>query len=538
MKKMNSSAIELFKNKMLLVGMVNILVLSAMLGIQGAGYLGISLAVLVLLISFHSLWLSSLTARYVRGRNARNQQRSSRRFLKGVLLYVLSTGIVLGALLILASEQLSGFLFRDIHINICIMVVAVILLVHGVSEAVSGYLQGMGFYTPVKLFMFVKQAVIFAGSIAGMKFLEEYGEKVARLKHNEAVTSVYGAFGSLLGVLAGNVAGLLLLLVFCLLLRGELHSMRGKDNAKYQESSFQGFRVMFGPGLMQGVKYALLLSPLLVNYILYIRLCKKDGDSTSWIKTGGFLFGEVIPVMAVLVLGFTLLNHKNYRQLAGHWKNEAYAQFREKVYAMFLGIFVIALPVCAAVSVMAEPILKCMTKEASKEGSSILLYAGICAVFLIIEQTALKLTDIFNETWYLYLITAVCFGIQTAFAVTSFKVLDLGVSGILAGVILQAVLFCIFFFLKFSRRLKFTGAQLQKLVMALIVALGGVLMMLVIYLAVGKKLSAGMAVAVSMIPGFLLYLAAIVLLRIVSDRDAEHMPGGALFLWLNGLLHR
>lgn len=538
MKKMNSAAIELFKYKMLLAGMINILVLSSMLGIQGAGYLGISLAVLTFLISFHSLWLSALTARYVRGRNARNQQKSSRKFLKGVLIYILSTGVVLCALLILASDWIGGFLFRDIHINICIMVIAVILLVHGVSEAVSGYLQGMGFYMPVKLFLLVKQAVIFAGSIAGMKFLEEYGGKVARLKHNEAVTSVYGAFGSLLGVLAGNVAGLLLLLVFCLLLRGELHSMRGRDIAKYQESSFQGFRVMFGPGLIQGIKYAMLLSPCLLNYILYIRLCKKDGDSASWIKTGGFLFGEAIPVMAALVLGFTLLNHKNYRQLAGHWKNEAYTQFREKAYAMFLGIFVIALPVCAAVSVMAEPILKCMTKEASKEGSGILLYAGICAVLLILEQAALKLMDILNETWYLFLITAACFGIQAAFAATSFKALDFGVSGILAGVMLQAALFCIFFFLKFSRRLKFAGIQLQKLVMALIVALGGVLIMLVIYLSIGKKLSAGIAVAVSMIPGFLLYLAAVTLLRIVSDRDAEYMPGGALFLWLNRMLHR
>lgn len=538
MKKLNSSAIELFKYKMLLVGMVNILVLSAMLGIQGAGYLGISLAVLIFLISFHSLWLSALTARYVRGRNTRNQQKSSRNFLRGVLIYVISTGAVLCALLILGSERIGGFLFRDIHINICIMVIGVILLVHGISEAVSGYLQGMGFYMPVKLFLLVKQAVIFAGSIAGMKFLEEYGGKVAKLKHNEAITSVYGAFGSLLGVLAGNIAGLMLLLVFCLLLHGELHSMRGKDSAKYQESAFQGFRVMLGPGLMQGIKYALLSFSPLLNYILYIRLCKKDGDSTSWIKTGGFLFGKAIPVMAVLILGFTLLNHKNYRQLAGHWKNEAYTQFRERAYAMFLGIFVTVLPICAAISVMAEPILKCLTKEASKEGSSILMYAGICAVLLIVEQAALKLMDILRETGYLYLIAAACFGIQTAFAVTSFKVLDLGVSGILAGVILQAALFCIFFFLKCSRRLKFSGVQLQKLVMALIVALGGVLVMLVIYLAIGKKLSASVAVAASMIPGFLLYLVAVTLLRIVSDRDAEHMPGGALFLWLNGLLHR
>lgn len=538
MKKMNSSAIDLFKYKMLLVGMVNILVLSAMLGIQGAGYLGISLAVLTFLISFHSLWLSALVAKYVRGRNARNQQKSGRNFLKGALIYVLTTGTVICAVFIFASEWLGSFLIRDIHINICIMVIAVILLVHGVSEAVSGYLQGMSFYMPVKIFLLVRQAAVFAGSIAGMKLLEEYGGKVARLKHNEIVTSVYGAFGSLLGMLAGNIAGFILLLIFLLLLRGELHSMRSKDIARYQENAFHGVRVMFSLGLMQGIRYVLLLSPLLLNYILYIRLCKKDGDSVSWIKTGGFLFGEAVPVMAVLILGFAVLNHKNYRQLAGHWKNEAYSQFREKVYAMLLGVLGLALPVCAAISVMSEPIMQCLTKEAAKEGGDILLYAAVCAVLLILEQVAVKLMELWNEILYLFLIIAASFGVQTAFAVTAFRALDLGAMGILYGAMLQAALLIVFFFVKFSRRLKFSGVQIQRLVMTLIVALGGALIMLVIYLAAGKKLSAPVAVAVSVIPGFLLYLAAVTILRIFSDRDVEYMPGGELFLWLNRVVHR
>lgn len=43
MKKNNASATDLFQFKMMLIGMVNVLVLSAMLGIQGAGYLGITL---------------------------------------------------------------------------------------------------------------------------------------------------------------------------------------------------------------------------------------------------------------------------------------------------------------------------------------------------------------------------------------------------------------------------------------------------------------------------------------------------------------
>lgn len=538
MKKMSSSAIDLFKYKMLFVGMINILVLSAMLGIQGAGYLGISLAVLTLLISFHSIWLSAMVTKYVRGRNARNQFRSSQRFLQGALIYVLSTGSVLCAAFILFHDQLGNFLIRDIHISICLMAIAVFLLIQGISEAISGYLQGMGFYMPVKLFYLVRQLTSFVGSVAGMKFLGEYGEKVAHLKHNEAVTNVYGAFGSLLGMLAGSVTGLILLLVFCLMLHGELRYMRGKDNAKYQESAFHGFRIMLSLGLLQGIRYAMLFAPLPLNYILYIRLCKKDGDSASWIRTGGFLFGEGVPVMVLLLTAFVILNHKNYRQLAGHWKNEAYSQFRDKVFAMLLGVFALALPVCAAVAVMAEPILKCLTKNAAKEGYSILLYMSISAMLLILEIMAIKLMELWNETVYLLLTVLVSFGVQTAFAVMAFQTLDLGVMGIVFGMLLQAALFSIFFFVKFSRRLKLSGNQLKKLIMVTIIALAGALIMLLIYQFAGKKLSAGVAIAVSVIPGFLLYLAVVTILQIISNKEAEHMPGGELFLQLNGILRR
>ena len=110
--------------------------------------------------------------------------------------------------------------------------------------------------------------------------------------------------------------------------------------------------------------------------------------------------------------------------------------------------------------------------------------------------------------------------------------------GIVSGVIIQAFLLTILFFAKFARRLRLSGNQMKKLIMALILALAGVLIILLIYQFAGDKLSAGVAIAVSMIPGFLLYLAAVTLLGVVSDREAEQMPGGELFLWLNGLFRR
>lgn len=538
MKKNSALVKELFQYMMLLLGMVNLLVLSVMSGVLGAGYLGISLAILVFLVSFHSLWLSSIVARYIRGRNARGQYKSSLKFFRGALLYAIVTGAAFCTLLILGANRLGGFFIRDIHIGLCLIPVALIFLVYGLSETVIGYLSGMNYHSLVRIFYLVRQVSAFVGSVAGMKFLSEYGQKVARLKHNEAVTSVYGAFGALLGILAGYLAGLIVVTVFCLLLRQEFYAMRGRDNARFQESTFHGFQVMLSLGIIQGFRDAILFAPLPLNYILYVRLCMRDGDSAAWIKTGGYLFGEAIPLTAALLLLYVILNHRNYRQLAGHWKSEAYAQFREKVFAMFLSVMTLALPVCLAVSVMAEPILKCLTKSTAKEGTAALIYMGIATVLLLFEIMAYRLMELWNETIYLYLTVLLSFGAQTVFAVFAFKTLDLGAAGIPLGAIVQAVLFNILFFVKFARRLRLSGNQFKKLVMALIVALAGVLIILLIYQLTGEKLSAAAAVAVSVIPGFLLYLTAVTLLRIVDDEEAELMPGGELFLWLNGLIRR
>lgn len=538
MKKISASAMELFKYKMLLVGMVNILVVSAMAGILGSGYLGISLAILLLFLAFHSLWLSGMVTKYVKGRNARGQYKSSLKFFRGALFYVLVTGGLLCAVFLLFHSQIGSFFIRDIHISICLIPIAVMFLIYGLSEVIGGYLQGMNFYLPVKIFYLVRQITSFVGSVAGMKFLGDYGQKVAKLKHNEAIISVYSAFGSLLGMLAGGITGLILLFVFCVMLRGEFHTMRNKDNARFQESAFHGFQVMFSLGILQGIRYAMLLAPLPLNYILYVRLCMRDGDSASWIRTGGYLFGEAVPVMILLIVIFTIMNHKNYRQLSGHWKNEAYGQFREKVFAMFFGVVTLALPVCAGMAVMAEPILKCLVKGASKEGTDIFLYMTVGAVVFLLEMMALRLMELWNETLYLYLTVVVSFAAQTVFSVLAFKIFDLKAIGIVLGMLLQAVVILVMFFVRFAKRLRFSGIQLKRLVMALILALAGAVVILLIYQLAGSKLPAGAAIAVSMIPGFVLYLAAVTLLRIVNDREAELMPGGELFFLLNGLFRR
>ncbi len=538
MRKPGVSPIEVFKYKMLIVGMVNILAVSFMLGIQGAGYLGISLAFLSIGISLHSLWLSSVVTKYVRGRIARGQYRNSGKFLKGALLYAILTGLIWCILFIVFGNWMGNFLVRDVHIGICLMLAAPILTVYAISEALGGYFRGIGMAQPVKISMIVRQAVFFICSIIGLKYMGGYGGKISKLLHNEAVTCVYGAFGVMLGLLAGNLAGLLLLLIFRLLLHGEIQRMKKQDTVKHQETVFQGFCTVLGAGVFQGLKWMLVAAPLPLNYILYVRLCKKDVASTAWIKTGGYLFGMAVPVMLLLVLGYAILNYKSYRRLSHYYKNEINDQFQDKLNAILLGIFALVFPICAAFAVMAEPVAKLLTGGASKEGSSFLLLSAIGAVLLTLEIVILRLMQIWNETLYSLLALLAGFAVQTVIIVIAFQTIEAGPAGIFIGMLLQSAIVLLMFFLKSGKRLKLSGYFLKKLIMTGIIALASALIMLLLYELAGKKLPAAAAIAVSVIPGFLVYLAGISVLHIISAEEAERMPGGALFLQINRILHR
>jgi len=538
MKKTGSAAIEVFKYRLLILSIVYVIVVSAMLGSQGAGYLGITLAFLSVCISLHSAWLSSVVAKYVRSRNVRNQYKNGEKFLQGALVYVLLTGAVWGALLLIFGDKLGNVLIRDVHIGFCMKLIAPVMILYAITESIVGYFKGTGMLQPVKISLLMREAVFFVCGIVGMKVMSAYGEKIAKLLHNEAVTYVYGAFGVMLGLLAGNAAELLILLIFRGLLHGELRRMKAQDTARHRETLFGGFRSIFTSGIFQGLRWFLLIAPLPVNYILYIRICKKDVNSTAWIKTGGYLFGAAVPVMLVLVTGFVLLNFKNYRQLAQFYRKESYLQFREKFSAMLLGVFALLLPVCAALAVMAEPTLKLLLGISSKEGSRILMFAAIGAVFITLEIIALRIMQIYNEGVLTILSLLGGFAAQTVLSVVIFKSGTLGSSGIFLGMLIQTGAVSVLFFLKFARQFKFSAVFLKKIIMTGIIALASALMMLLIYQIAGKKLPAAAVLPMCAIPGFLLYFAAMTFLHIIDSEEAEIMPGGALFLYLNRLLQR
>ncbi len=538
MKRTGSGAIEILRYRLLIIGMVNILLLSHIMGVQGVGYLGISLAFLTFGLSFHALWLSGFVTRFVKGRNARNQFKSSEKFFRGALLYALITGLILGLVFAFCRNIFSSYFIRDIHLGICLFPAALILIFYALSEAIGGYLKGMGIARPVKIYMIVRQLVVLGASILGMRLFMQYGEKVAKLKHNEAVASVYGAFGAMIGVLTGVFAGFLVLFVFCALLRGELKRLCGKDTARYSETVREGFWTTLTKGMISGVRLLFLFSVPLVNYILYVRICKMDIASTAWIKTGGYLFGGAVPVLTVLVLFFVILNHKNYRGLSGYFRNEDYVHIRVRGQAMILGAFTTGLPICLTFAVLSEPVSKLIFGAKTEEGANIIMMACTAAAFVILEIILLKLLAIWNENAYSMLTIFFSFVIQTVCVVVLLKGMDMEVMGIMIGILLQPVSAICICLLKLWKQMRFPGYFWKKVIMTAIIVLGCVLVELLLYQFAGANLPAPAAICISVIPGAILYLAVMTVLRIVMVEEAAFMPGGGLFLQLGRMLRR
>ncbi len=74
--------------------------------------------------------------------------------------------------------------------------------------------------------------------------------------------------------------------------------------------------------------------------------------------------------------------------------------------------------------------------------------------------------------------------------------------------------------------------------MTAIIVLGCVLVELLLYQFAGANLPAPAAICISVIPGAILYLAVMTVLRIVTVEEAAFMPGGGLFLQLGRMLRR
>lgn len=537
MKRKKNHANEIIEYILTMITVINILVIAKSLGLHGIGYFAIAMTFIYLVISLVSGWSGNFLAKYIKGRSTRKQYRNASNFFRGSLFAIGISGLIVATVLCLFGNSVGKFLFKDIHIGLCICIAAPIVFLYSISAIFSGYFKGMGINRPIIIYQVIRCFVTFTGSIYFMKITMNYGAKVSALLQNESITYIYGAFGAIAGFVVGQLIGFITLFVFWILFHGELSRLVHSDTTRYSESILDCIRMVCISGIVSGVKNILFLCAPMINYILYLSF-DKSMVGPAGIALGGCLFGIALPCMLLVIHLFMLWNQKAYKGINTLIKNEDYAQIRNKHFNMILGVCTFGLFINVSFAVLSPILTKALLISLTESQNTFILCFIACSVFVIGEIIHIRLNTLMNNKAFVYLSSLLGFVIQLACFVIGFKVLHMGVYSILFGTVANTIvlnLLCIF---RLGKRIRFGSASIRRLIMGLIVSFAGALIVLLVYQLLAKSLNGIILFLISFIPGFFVYILGMVFLQIIDYDEADQIPFGTVILQVARLLHR
>lgn len=537
MKRKKNNSNDIIEYILTIITIVNILVVTKILGLAGIGYFAVALTFVYVLTAFSSGWTSNFLAKYIKGRSARKQYRNASNFFRAAMLTVGLLNLLLAILLFTFGNILGNRLLKDVHIGYCICIAAPILFLYAVSAVFCGYFKGFGMHRPVMIYQIIRQIITFSGSIYFMKLAMNYGIKVSALLQNENITFIYGAFGAIIGFVAGHVFGMITLLVFWILFHGELSRLANADSTKYSESIFDCIRIIFISGLLGGFKNVLFLSAPMLNYILYV-LFKKSSGADTGLVFGGCLFGIAIPCMILMIAIFMILSHKGYRGMTNLIRNEDYAQVKNRHYNMLLGICSFGIFSCVGFAVLTPILTDFLTPSITEAQSTLILSVVACAILVIAEIVQIRLHTLMNHKAFVYLCAFAGFVLQAIAFIIGYKVLKMGNNSILLGVAINAIVINLLCAFRINRKIRFNSAYIRRLIMAGIVAFAGALLILLTYQLLKEVLSGIILFVICLLPGFIVYVLGMVFLQIIDYDEAEQVPFGSVILQAARLLHR
>lgn len=181
-----------------LLGFVPRIALPRMIGADGVGLYQMGYPLLIVLLTVITGGIPLSVAKLVAEADSRGDERSIRKTLSAALAATLGAGLLLAGGFLAVSDLLVGTLFTDERVSAAFRCMAPILPIVAVSAVLRGYFQGRQNMIPPASSQIVETVVRIVAVLALSAWLMRYGVE-------------YAAAGAMLGVAAGELAGMLML---------------------------------------------------------------------------------------------------------------------------------------------------------------------------------------------------------------------------------------------------------------------------------------------------------------------------------------
>lgn len=370
-----------------LILVINILVLSSVLGEHGMGYLSGALECFFLLSIITVYTLPEAMAKLIRVRMQKGQGRNAMKVMRAAI-FVGIGDVVIGTLFLgIFPEMILGKLLENTYgaFTMRMFIPAYIILVF--VQILRGFFQGMGSTVPTGISKIVAKAVLFGAGILFCTMFVKYGENVSALLKNKEFTTSFASAGVAAGYAVAELFALLFLFFVYQTNRRRLRTGENKDNFRVSER-------------MSEIVYILIMTILPLAFCMFLQrvmvlagIAIYQHSTSVAVEVGigvcGAFYGKYLPVILLCVMMIRCVCASYEGQIHALYRKDEVRLGREKISWGVHQIVMIGTFLAVFVAVMGETLMGAFYKGDSGQagdmlqlGSSMILFMGLAIFFM------------------------------------------------------------------------------------------------------------------------------------------------------------
>lgn len=521
---MNQAEIKRRQLQMLscILALVTLTVVARMTGYNGAAYTAGAVEV------FAFLWLvigGSLTeslGRLLRVRNSKGQHKNAKKLRRNTLIFHMAFGLLGSVALLVGADWIARNIFRLQYSTFILMVLSPAVFLRTLSAVLLGYFQGEAYELPTVAAGIMRQIFVLGFSLLFGRMLSEYGNKVSRLLGQENFAAMYGGLGVAIAI---SVTEVFIVIFLILIYRGSRRrrEMPRQEGMRAMDSFVDSLRVLWSARGLQWVTEMLIFLPLPLGLIFL----QKTGAENAAVEYGVYLSGY-----GVLCGSLTALTLISLLPVCGRVAVLLRKEEQRFARTAFLGGVHIGVVhtafVAVFIAVMAGQLGAVLCPGQEQAAEQMLRGGSLAVGFLALAFYLGRLLILIGGKLQVLGSVGVSVVVYVVVMAALLGVGDMGVVALVYAGVLGQGLLCILLSILVFRQLRVRFDWLQFLVVPVGTAAVTGLVCMLLGRVFTPHLGELVTVIVTLVPGFGLYWALLLLFRNFREPELEVISGGRL----------
>ena len=513
-----------------LLSMIKRIPLTNIIGDNGNAYFSMAFDTYTFFFLFCGYAAPAVVAKMTSARCSKGQFRNTRRVWNVSMALTLGGGLLCTLLMLFLSDFLAGSIYGEPLSAVAMKILSINIVLASVLGLYRGFFQGMGTMVPTSVSRFLEEVLCLAVMLIAAGNMGEYGAKVGALLQNRNYEQAFGAAGGVLGLTIGRAVPLLFLLVVFAMFQSSFRKKERKDMGKGTESYRRIVRILVLSTLPVVLIALVTQGSVIVDQIMFLKLSPTSRDTiTQWgVFSGKYRILANMPGVVITAVCASLvpaISVSNASMNIGRLKDKAQMLIRLSV--------LLALPAAVFFAVMADTLIPALFKVGEMELAAKLLRIGSIAI--VFQALSMALSGVLQglereRNVLINSFISFCVHVITLYVLIGKVKMD--ITGVVVAVIVLFALLFILNLVSIQRRLALRIDWGRMIGIPVISAgVSGVVIFLINRLLT-EKISSGVMSWICFLVGTLIYIALILALHGISERELKEIPGGEIIIFL------